>query len=86
LKNRKVMVEAEKLPGMLVADEADLGQCYPVDNPDGCDLGERHVGLKVKRDQILATGAKLIIAPCLKCRDAIGIWRRFASWGLGGAS
>jgi Fe-S oxidoreductase len=32
---------------------------------------ERNVGLKVKRDQILATGAKLVIAPCHNCWDAI---------------
>ncbi len=29
------------------------------------------MGLKVKRDQILATGAKLVIAPCHNCWDAI---------------
>jgi hypothetical protein len=27
--------------------------------------------LKVKRDQILATGAKLVVAPCHNCWDAI---------------
>jgi Fe-S oxidoreductase len=32
---------------------------------------ERNVGLKVKRDQILATGAKLVVAPCHNCWDAI---------------
>ena len=32
---------------------------------------ERNIGLKVKRDQILATGAKLVIAPCHNCWDAI---------------
>jgi Fe-S oxidoreductase len=32
---------------------------------------QRNVGLKVKRDQILATGAKLVIAPCHNCWDAI---------------
>jgi len=32
---------------------------------------ERNVGLKVKRDQILATGAKLVISPCHNCWDAI---------------
>lgn len=32
---------------------------------------ERNVALKVKRDQILATGAKLVIAPCHNCWDAI---------------
>ena len=32
---------------------------------------ERNTGLKVKRDQILATGAKLVIAPCHNCWDAI---------------
>jgi Fe-S oxidoreductase len=32
---------------------------------------ERNVGLKVKRDQILATGAKLVITPCHNCWDAI---------------
>jgi len=32
---------------------------------------ERNAGLKVKRDQILATGAKLVIAPCHNCWDAI---------------
>jgi Fe-S oxidoreductase len=32
---------------------------------------QRNTGLKVKRDQILATGAKLVIAPCHNCWDAI---------------
>ena len=32
---------------------------------------QRNVGLKMKRDQILATGAKLVIAPCHNCWDAI---------------
>jgi len=32
---------------------------------------QRNIGLKVKRDQILATGAKLVIAPCHNCWDAI---------------
>ena len=32
---------------------------------------QRNVGLKVKRDQIIATGAKLVIAPCHNCWDAI---------------
>ncbi len=32
---------------------------------------QRNVGLKVKRDQILATGCKLVIAPCHNCWDAI---------------
>ena len=32
---------------------------------------QRNVGLKVKRDQILATGAKLVISPCHNCWDAI---------------
>ena len=32
---------------------------------------ERNIGQKVKRDQILATGAKLVITPCHNCWDAI---------------
>ncbi len=32
---------------------------------------ERNTGQKVKRDQILATGAKLVITPCHNCWDAI---------------
>ena len=32
---------------------------------------ERNIGLKAKRDQILATGAKLVVAPCHNCWDAI---------------
>ena len=32
---------------------------------------QRNIGLKVKRDQILATGAKLVISPCHNCLDAI---------------
>ncbi|RJR42419.1 MAG: (Fe-S)-binding protein [Desulfobacteraceae bacterium] len=32
---------------------------------------ERNVGLKVKRDQILKTGAKLVVSPCHNCWDAI---------------
>lgn len=32
---------------------------------------QRNAGLKVKRDQIIATGAKLVIAPCHNCWDAI---------------
>ncbi|WP_246317878.1 sulfate respiration complex iron-sulfur protein HmcF [Desulfoluna butyratoxydans] len=32
---------------------------------------ERNTGMKVKRDQILATGAKLVITPCHNCWDAI---------------
>jgi Fe-S oxidoreductase len=32
---------------------------------------QRNIGLKVKRDQILATGANLVIAPCHNCWDAI---------------
>jgi Fe-S oxidoreductase len=31
----------------------------------------RNIGLKVKRDQILATGAKFVVAPCHNCWDAI---------------
>lgn len=31
----------------------------------------RNIGFKVKRDQIKATGAKLVIAPCHNCWDAI---------------
>ncbi|MBU1002263.1 MAG: (Fe-S)-binding protein [Proteobacteria bacterium] len=32
---------------------------------------QRNIALKTKRDQILATGAKLVIAPCHNCWDAI---------------
>lgn len=32
---------------------------------------QRNAGLKIKRDQILATGAKLVISPCHNCWDAI---------------
>lgn len=32
---------------------------------------QRNQALKVKRDQILATGAKMVIAPCHNCWDAI---------------
>jgi hypothetical protein len=32
---------------------------------------ERNIGLETKRDQILATGAKLVVAPCHNCWDAI---------------
>jgi len=32
---------------------------------------QRDIGLKVKRDQILATGAKFVISPCHNCWDAI---------------
>ena len=32
---------------------------------------QRNIGMKIKRDQILATGAKLVIAPCHNCWDAI---------------
>ena len=32
---------------------------------------ERNVGLKMKRDQILATGCKLVVSPCHNCWDAI---------------
>ncbi|MBF0529260.1 MAG: (Fe-S)-binding protein [Deltaproteobacteria bacterium] len=32
---------------------------------------QRNIGLTVKRDQILATGAKLVISPCHNCWDAI---------------
>ncbi len=32
---------------------------------------QRNMGLKVKRDQILATGAKLVVSPCHNCWDAI---------------
>ncbi|MGE4505226.1 MAG: sulfate respiration complex iron-sulfur protein HmcF [Desulfovibrionaceae bacterium] len=32
---------------------------------------QRNVALKCKRDQILATGAKLVISPCHNCWDAI---------------
>ena len=32
---------------------------------------QRNEALKTKRDQILATGAKLVIAPCHNCWDAI---------------
>lgn len=32
---------------------------------------QRNDGLKIKRDQILATGAKLVVAPCHNCWDAI---------------
>jgi Fe-S oxidoreductase len=32
---------------------------------------QRNIGMKVKRDQILGSGAKLVIAPCHNCWDAI---------------
>jgi Fe-S oxidoreductase len=32
---------------------------------------ERDIGMKVKRDQILATGAKFVVSPCHNCWDAI---------------
>lgn len=32
---------------------------------------QRNAGLKVKRDQILATGTKLVVSPCHNCWDAI---------------
>lgn len=32
---------------------------------------QRNIALKVKRDQILATGAKLVVSPCHNCWDAI---------------
>jgi Fe-S oxidoreductase len=32
---------------------------------------QRNVGLKIKRDQILSTGAKLVVSPCHNCWDAI---------------
>ncbi|MBI5062521.1 MAG: (Fe-S)-binding protein [Desulfatitalea sp.] len=32
---------------------------------------QRNIGLKVKRDQILATGAKLVVTPCHNCWDAV---------------
>jgi Fe-S oxidoreductase len=32
---------------------------------------QRNVALKVKRDQILATGCKLVVSPCHNCWDAI---------------
>ncbi len=32
---------------------------------------ERNIGLKVKRDQILATGAKFVVSACHNCWDAI---------------
>jgi len=32
---------------------------------------ERNIGLKVKRDQIVATGAKFVVSPCHNCWDAI---------------
>lgn len=32
---------------------------------------ERNIGMTIKRDQILATGAKLVISPCHNCWDAI---------------
>ncbi len=31
----------------------------------------RNIGLKMKRDQILATGCKLVVSPCHNCWDAI---------------
>lgn len=40
-------------------------------NGIGCYREQRNKGLKTKRDQILATGAKLVIAPCHNCWDAI---------------
>ncbi|MCJ7772339.1 MAG: heterodisulfide reductase-related iron-sulfur binding cluster, partial [Desulfobacterales bacterium] len=32
---------------------------------------QRNIGLKVKLNQIIKTGAKLVIAPCHNCWDAI---------------
>ncbi|GAB6094539.1 (Fe-S)-binding protein [Desulfatiferula olefinivorans] len=32
---------------------------------------QRNIGMKIKRDQILATGAKLVVTPCHNCWDAI---------------
>jgi Fe-S oxidoreductase len=47
---------------------------------------QRNIGLQVKRDQILKTGAKLVIAPCHNCWDAIrdmeGIYRIGIRWSF----
>jgi Fe-S oxidoreductase len=40
-------------------------------NGIGCYREQRNIGMKVKRDQILATGAKLVVTPCHNCWDAI---------------
>jgi Fe-S oxidoreductase len=40
-------------------------------NGIGCYREQRNKGLITKRDQILATGAKLVITPCHNCWDAI---------------
>ena len=32
---------------------------------------QRNVGMKIKRDQILKTDSKLVVAPCHNCWDAI---------------
>ncbi len=40
-------------------------------NGIGCYREQRNKGLIIKRNQILATGAKLVISPCHNCWDAI---------------
>jgi Fe-S oxidoreductase len=40
-------------------------------NGIGMYRSQRNKALQTKRDQILATGAKLVIAPCHNCWDAI---------------
>lgn len=43
---------------------------------------ERNIALTVKRDQILATGAKFVIAPCHNCWDAIRDMEEIYSLGI----
>jgi Fe-S oxidoreductase len=44
--------------------------------------GQSNIGMKVKRDQILATGAKLVIAPCHNCCDAIRDMEEIFHFGI----
>ena len=45
---------------------------------------QRNVGLKVKREQILATGAKLVISPVTTAGMPYGIWKKSIKWELNG--
>jgi hypothetical protein len=47
---------------------------------------QRNIGLKVKRDQILATGAKLVVAPATTAGMPSGIWKKSTKSASAGAS
>jgi Fe-S oxidoreductase len=80
VRNAGLAEAAREIMGYIAEDFREMTPCMEHNHCCGGGGGfnglgryreQRNIGLKVKRDQILATGAKLVVAPCHNCWDAI---------------